>query len=411
MTRTSQRVMPFGRLLAGLLVLALPLSATAEPRIQPLPESEWTDVQREIAESVPGGLSNAVATYLHHPTLARNLIPFERYISSESSLPARHRELLILRTAWICRSDYVWAHRADDARRAGLSSEELARIAHGPEAAGWSAMDAALLRAVDELHVDYFISDETWSTLASNYTNEQLVDLVFTVGEFTMIAGTVNSLRVDIEPDLKERRPYGVPYTISAKWTNERLIDKQARIDPLTRDEWTPEIRAVLDPDDSGRRIANVYGTYIHSVGMDVPRRRVSEHIRNDTTLSDWQVEVLLIRIGVAGRSEYEWAVHSRAGRRVGMDDADIERIIAGPDHPGGDPADRALLRATDEMYRDDYISDETWDALTDSFDTQQLLDILTTIGGYRMFAMAINTFGVQLDPNMMDARFPPHLR
>jgi alkylhydroperoxidase family enzyme len=91
------------------------------------------------------------------------------------------------------------------------------------------------------------------------------------------------------------------------------------------------------------------------------------------------------------------------------MSDADLARIVAGPEHPNDDPVEQALLRATDEIYRDDVVSDETWDALAAVLDTEQLLDVLIAIGGYRMFSMAINTFGVQLDPN--PARFPPQLR
>ena len=399
------------RLLAGLIVLVAPLGALAEPRILPVTEGDLTDEQREIVGSAPIGMTNAVTTYLPPPVLTRNLLPFERFISSESSLDPRHRELLALRTAWLARSDYLWAQRADEARRAGLTDEEQKRIAHGPDAPGWDPFEAGLLRAVDELQVDSFVSDETWSKLAARYTNEQLVDLVFTVGEFTMIAGTVNSLGVEIEPERNDRRPYGIPYRIAAEWTNERLIDKGHRVPPLEPDEWTPEIRALLDPSDSGRNVANVYKVYVHSLSMDLPRRRVSEHIRNETTLTDWQREVLLLRIGVLCRSEYEWAVHERIARNVGLGDADLERIIVGPDHPNDDPAELALLRATDELYRDHVVSDETRALLTASVDTPQLLDILTTIGGYRMFSMAINTFGVQLDANMMETRFPPQLR
>jgi alkylhydroperoxidase family enzyme len=387
------------------------MSALAAPRIVPLHEGQWSDAQRAIVESLPGDLTDATATYLHHPTLTRNIMPFERYIASESTLPARHRELLILRTAWLCRSNYVWAHHADTARQAGLSQEDLARIAHGPNAGGWDVLEAALLLAADELHVDAFISDDTWTTLASHYTTEQLADLVFTVAEFTMIAGTVNSLEVEIEPELEARLPYGVPYTTAAEWTNARLIGKAPRLPPIERDAWSPGIRRLLDPDGSGNRVANVYRTYVHSLDMDILRRGVSEHIRNDSTLSDWHREVLLIRIGVLCRSEYEWAAHSRIGRRIGMGDEDLDRIVAGPEHPNDDPAELALLRATDELYRDDRVSAETWAALEDEFDTRELLDILTAIGGYRMFSMAINTFGVQLDPGMEDARFPPHLR
>ena len=94
------------------------------------------------------------------------------------------------------------------------------------------------------------------------------------------------------------------------------------------------------------------------------------------------------------------------------MSDADVERIVAGPDSSGGaDPVETALLRATDELYRDDLVSAETWAALAKTLDTKQLLDMLIAVGGYRAVSMAINSAGVQLDPNMADFRFPPSLR
>lgn len=398
------------KVLVCLAALGMTLQVNAEPRIAPLPESRWSSEQRAIAASHPDvPVTNDVATYLQHPSLARDILPFERYIAAESTLPARHRELLILRAAWLCRSSYVWARHADAARQAGISAAELRRIAAGPEAAGWDSFEAALLRAADELHVDSFVSDATWTTLAAHYSTEQLIDLVFTVGEFTMISGTVNSLGVEIEADRHDRLPSGIPYTVGTAWTNERLIGARPRIAPLAREAWTPQIKGLLDPNDTGRRIANVYGTYVQNLSMDLLRRRVSEHIRDATTLTDWYREVLLIRIGVLCRSEYEWAAHSRVGRNVGMRDADIDRIVAGPDHPNDDPLEQALMRATDEIYRDDIVADETWQALAARLDTDQLLDALIAIGGYRMFSMAINTFGVQLDPN--PARFPPQLR
>ena len=93
------------------------------------------------------------------------------------------------------------------------------------------------------------------------------------------------------------------------------------------------------------------------------------------------------------------------------MTDADVARIIAGPESGGGDPLEMALLRATDELYKDDRVSDDTWAALARGLDTRQLLDVLVSVGGYRATSMAINTAGVQLDANMADFRFPPSLR
>jgi alkylhydroperoxidase family enzyme len=143
----------------------------------------------------------------------------------------------------------------------------------------------------------------------------------------------------------------------------------------------------------------------------DQLRGAVTGHIRNATTLSARHRELLLMRIGVLCRSEYEWAAHSRVGRQVGMSDADVERIVAGPERAGGDPVENALLRATDELYRDDLVSAETWAALAAVLEPKQLLDMLIAVGGYRAVSMAINSAGVQLDANMADFRFPPSLR
>jgi alkylhydroperoxidase family enzyme len=140
---------------------------------------------------------------------------------------------------------------------------------------------------------------------------------------------------------------------------------------------------------------------------MDKPRTLVSEHIRQTSTLSARVRELLILRIGVLCRSEYEWAAHAPAGRRAGLTAADIERIIAGPGPAApGEPFDHVLLRAVDELYQHDAITDATWSTLSATYDARQMLDLLTTIGGYRMVSMALNTLGVQLEPGA--ERFPP---
>jgi alkylhydroperoxidase family enzyme len=385
-------------------------ASAAGPRIPGLAESEWTEAQRTLAGrfAVDGRIDNDVATYLRHPVLAQNIMPFERYISNESTLPPRHRELLILRTAWLCRAGYVWAHHADSARKAGMTGEELTRVARGPDASGWDPFEATLLRAADELHVSAFVSDSTWNALSARYKTPELMDAVFTVAEFTMVSGTLNSAGVQVEDRFKDRMPSGVPYHVAAVRSDERLIGKKARITPLEPSEWTPQVRQWLDRSGSGRPVAAIYRTYARHLPMDQPRTLVSEHIRQTSTLSPRVREMLIMRIGLLCRSEYEWAAHAPAGRRTGMTDADVDRIVNGPDSGGGDALEVALLRAVDELYRDDVVSEKTWSTLAASLDARQLLDVLTTAGGYRMVSMALNTLGVQLEPNAV--RFPASL-
>jgi 4-carboxymuconolactone decarboxylase len=403
--------MRFATALALAAALAPQRAPHAGPRIAPVAASEQTVEQRALAERfASSGMPNAVATYLNHPALADHVLPYEHYVSNESTLPPRHRALLGLRTAWLTRSDYLWAHHAAAPRRAALSNDDLERVAQGPDAK-WDTFEATLLRAADELHVDSFISDATWQALSTRYNLDQLTDLVYGVGELTMHAGVVNSVGVEIEAGAPERLPSGIPYGVAAKRTNIRLLGREPRIRPLEPQEWSPELRQRLDPSGTGRPVANVFRTFVRNPSADRLRGGITGHILRSTTLSTRHRELLLMRIGVLCRSEYEWAAHSRLGRQAGMNDADVARIVAGPDGGGGDPVETALLRATDELYRDDVVSADTWSVLTRSFNTKQLLDILISVGGYRTVSMAINSAGVQLDANQADFRFPPELR
>ena len=405
------RMLPTSLVLVTAVIAQIP-SHAAGPRVPPVPEHQRTAEQQSLAaQFASSGMPNVVATYLNHASLAEHILPYERYASSDSTLPPRHRALLALRTAWLTRSNYLWAHKAAAGRRDGITSDELRRIAQGPDAAGWEAFEATLLRATDELHVDSFISDATWQALSARYNINQLIDVIDGVGAFTMHAGALNSLGVEIEADVPDRLPTGIPYRIAATRTNIRLTGKDPRIPPLDPKEWTPEQRKRFDPNGTGQRAANVFVTFVRNPPGDRLRGGVTGHILNSTTLAVRQRELLLMRIGVLCRSEYEWAAHSRLGRRAGMTDADVDRIVAGPDSAGGDPIEIAMLRATDELYRDDVISESTWATLARTLNTKQLLDLLVAVGGYRGVSMAINSAGVQLDANMADFRFPPSLR
>jgi 4-carboxymuconolactone decarboxylase len=115
-------------------------------------------------------------------------------------LPARDRELLILRSAWRCASSYEWGQHVRLAKQAGISAEEIDRIATGPGTPGWEPFDRTLLTAVDELHDDACLTDATWATLASRYDERQMIELPMLVGQYHMLAFALNSMGVQREP-------------------------------------------------------------------------------------------------------------------------------------------------------------------------------------------------------------------
>lgn len=367
------------------------------PRVQPLPESAWSEPLRAlIADFDSTGMRNLAATYANRAEVAEASLPHLAYLWTESVLPPRDRALLTLRTAWLTGSEYLWAHRAVLALSEGLSRGDLVRIAEGPEAAGWTEFDRLLLLAADEMHVDSFIADATWAGLSERYSTAQMVDTIDTAGALTMHAGAANSLGVQIEAGVTERFPSELPHEAAAERTNIRLIDKVARIPPR--------------PPAGGQVTANVFNTFNHNPPGDGVRGQINRLVNGGMSLEPPHRELLLIRIGVLTRSEYEYAAHTRVGLRVGLTEADIQDILAGPE-AAEDPIKAALLRATDELYADDVMSDATWNELSTTLSTGQMLDVLFAVGGYRSNSILISSAGVQLDANMADFRFPPELQ
>ncbi len=168
-----------------------------KPRLEPLAVEDMPEEMRAQFGDRP--IFNIFRTLARHPKLMKRWLVFGNHVLSKSTLPARERELVILRTGWLCEAEYEWGHHVLIGRECGLSDEEIERIADGPDAEGWSARDRALLRAADELKADSFISDSTWAEIASFYDEHQLMDLVFAVGQYNLVSMALNTLGVQAE--------------------------------------------------------------------------------------------------------------------------------------------------------------------------------------------------------------------
>lgn len=179
------------------------------PRILPLKDEEFTEDQKKLLEPFGGRVLNIFRTLVRMPKAFEAFHRWGAYVlSRRNSLPPREREIVILRTGYLCKSGYEWTQHVKIAKREGVSDEEIARIKRGA-AAGWGDADAVLLRACDELHTDQFISDATWKALSEHFSEAQRMDLVFTVGQYTQVSMMLNSFGVQLEdgetvdPDLK----------------------------------------------------------------------------------------------------------------------------------------------------------------------------------------------------------------
>lgn len=174
----------------------------AEPRIPATRDDDWTPDQAALmAPLVARGTDfNIFRTMVRDPAALRAFLAWGEYIlSRRNGLPAREREIAILRIGWRCRAGYEWGQHVVIGKRAGLTDAEIEAIKVGAGAPGWSDADAAILAACDELHDDQFVTSATWARLAAHFDDKQRVDLVYTVGQYTQVSMLLNSLGV--QPD------------------------------------------------------------------------------------------------------------------------------------------------------------------------------------------------------------------
>lgn len=178
-----------------------------KPHILPLSNDEITDDVAAIlpkivvAGRVTAGRSNIMRTLVRHPEL------FQRWTALldgllNGRLADRDREILVLRTAWNCQSEYEWGQHVSVGRRIGLSDEVIRNIAAGQEAAGWSDTERLLLVAADELHRDSAISDAIWTGLARRYDEQEMIEIVMVVGYYHLVAMMLKSVGVPADDGL-----------------------------------------------------------------------------------------------------------------------------------------------------------------------------------------------------------------
>ncbi|MCX7273287.1 MAG: carboxymuconolactone decarboxylase family protein [Burkholderiales bacterium] len=184
----------------------------SKPRFSPVPDDQWTPEQTELAAPMIARdkMLNIFRTLLNHPAAMRGFMGWGSYVlSKKNTLPAREREIAVLRTGFLCRSGYEWTQHVPIGLRAGLTEAEIVAIKQGADAPGWSAADAAIIRACDDLHRGQFVTEPVWQALCAHFQPRQCMDVVFTVGQYTQVSMLLNTFGVQLDegqtldPDLK----------------------------------------------------------------------------------------------------------------------------------------------------------------------------------------------------------------
>lgn len=404
----------------------------------------WT-VSRLAGAVTGGGRVHAIDAIGLVPGMAKFYGLYFGYVNSLTSLPRADSELIILRTAWNTGSYYEWFQHVHVSRLAGLSLDEVARVAAGPDAPGWDDKQRAVLSAVDELVTDRLITDPTWAALREFYDNRKLADLCLLTGNYAMLAMLLNTVGAPVEPTAWASR--------ATAWLRrgdnvDAVLDRHAPVlegsrglavpappkppeptgpdapNMITRLASAPHWRA----GDRGRTIPGALrevgpftwtlsriGGYFtragkveaaDAIGADPRMMRhylpFAVKLVLGSHLSRRDTELATLRITWNSGVEYEWYYHAHFSRLSGITTELVERVAQGPSAPGWNERERYLLTAVDELHTDRMISDATWKSLRTFYSERRLAALCLLVGHYDMLAMLFRSFAVTPEPGAL---------
>ena len=173
------------------------------PRIAPV-----TDIDEELAAILGKGINspagiplNIFGTIAHHPKLLQRFMNFAGFFLNKGQLPAREREIVILRVGWNCQSIYEFGQHTIIGRREGLADNEIVAITKDLPFHQWAPADAHLLAMADELCADNCVSEATWRLLQQKWSEAELVELVMVAGVYRLVSGFLNTMGVELDAD------------------------------------------------------------------------------------------------------------------------------------------------------------------------------------------------------------------
>ena len=168
--------------------------------LYPLASENWPEALEDVRLFL-GKPLNIQKMMAHHPDLMSAWMPFRNHVVANSSLTSRQRELLILRTAHNCNSDYEWQHHVERGLMAGLDRNEIDRVKEGATALDWQTDESALLQAADDCHRECRITPTTLKQVCRHYSHQQQLDIAVTVGMYMTLAIIIKTWDVPMEID------------------------------------------------------------------------------------------------------------------------------------------------------------------------------------------------------------------
>jgi 4-carboxymuconolactone decarboxylase len=174
--------------------------------VQRVPAAGFNPVLQKRLEDLWGKPVNLYRALGNHPALTAAWTEFANAIRNESRTPRALRELMILRTAQIARSEYEWAHHLRMARKAGVDEAKIAALAQWRTSTEFDARERAAL-GLTEAVMACNVTDEIHAEVKRHFSDAEFVELSLTAGFYAMVSRMLDAMRVELDPDVREHSP------------------------------------------------------------------------------------------------------------------------------------------------------------------------------------------------------------
>lgn len=373
-------------------------------RVAPIDFNKLSERQAEVRIKMgPYGeddTSDMMKTFLNYPEFARSIGRIGTRVTLTSDLSPRLARLAALRTAWLCDSEYLWAHIREQST-ALITEKELYDIANGTWSSTLQGMDKHIVEAVDELHYTHYFSDEKWYRIDRLGPNA-LMDTITTYGFFVSLAAAVNSMGVQLEKGIA-----GFGDKLSALKTTGRrggeslvaLRDVPKRVFEADYANLTPQ--QIEQTSRMGRR-GKPNTSKLQKAMINYPEFLKSmapfgKRAIDDTCLPPRVWQLACMRTVWLCDSEYLWSQHRKACLKLGVTDEDLFGVAEGPESSSLKGFDKVVVAAVDDMYYHDRISDKHWSQF-DQYGTEGVTDLMLVYGLYVLQACVARNFGTTLE-------------
>jgi alkylhydroperoxidase family enzyme len=369
----------------------------SEPRLAPVDRSGLTEGQAEMLEGRPD--LNIYTTLAHHPELYQSWSPLGQMLLNNTSVSLRHREIAMLRMGWLCQAPYEWSQHARIAHdNVGMTDVEIHAIGEGAEAGSWSEIDKAVMRMAEELRYNARVSDNTWATLTREYSEEQVVGLIYTSLQYQLVSMVLNTLGIQLDPGLEFTLPADLPMPALASAVMPEEAYGQ-RVSPMARGDMSEE-QLLLIPARLRKTgdIPNYYSTLARFPGYFAAQSGFAGFLTRQTALSERERQVLILRTVSQHGSPYEWAHHVPLALKAGLTDTEILEVAGDFTDTSLSEHEVLLVMAVTDLRREAFVTDEVYVGLRQYYSDQQIVEIVFMVGGYAMFSSVLNTLGVETE-------------